>query len=74
MNCALYLRSTAMRWNFREYRFLPAARVSSPGECAHHECANSKGHSSPPVKMDRVTGRRGGRISESLPDVGRSFD
>jgi two-component system LytT family sensor kinase len=34
-----------MRWNFREYRFLLSTRVSSPGECAHRECANSRGHS-----------------------------
>jgi predicted nucleic acid-binding protein len=40
------MRSTAMRWNFREYRFLLSTRVSSPGECAHRECANSRGHSS----------------------------
>src|SRR5271170_7686214 len=35
-----------MRWNFREYRFRLSTRVSSPGECAHRECANSRGHSS----------------------------
>src|SRR6202790_998521 len=39
------MRSTAMRWNFREYRFLLSTGVSSPGECAHRECANSRGHS-----------------------------
>jgi hypothetical protein len=41
----VFMRSTAMRWNFREYRFLLSTRVSSPGECAHRECANSRGHS-----------------------------
>lgn len=39
------MRSTAMRWNFREYRFRRSIRVSSPGECAHRECANSREHS-----------------------------
>src|ERR1700739_3213313 len=39
------MRSTAMRGNFREYRFLLSTRVSSPGECAHRECDNSRGHS-----------------------------
>jgi hypothetical protein len=34
-----------MRWNFREYRFRLSTRVSSPGECAHRECANSRGQS-----------------------------
>jgi len=34
-----------MRWNFREYRFLLSTRVFSPGQCAHRECVNSRGHS-----------------------------
>src|SRR6266849_4756658 len=39
------MRSTAVRWNFREYRFPLSTRGSSPGECAHRECDNSRGHS-----------------------------
>jgi hypothetical protein len=42
------MRSTAMRWNFREYRFRLSTHVSSPGKCAHRKCANSRGHSTGP--------------------------
>lgn len=36
------MRSTAIRWNLREYRVRLSIRVSLPGKCAHPHSLNSK--------------------------------
>src|SRR5262249_13559025 len=49
------MRSTAVRWNFREYRFRLSTCAPSPAKCAHRECANSRGQSTSTVpRMGKI--------------------